>query len=81
MGGPMGVYEGYDTDVCNDGGTVCTAMDNEGFYGGGNWGGMNGTQAMAAGLKCPPAFDCEGVPPSLWNANDGITAGVGSNPP
>mmetsp|Transcript_59458 Transcript_59458/g.158222 ORF Transcript_59458/g.158222 Transcript_59458/m.158222 type:complete len:80 (+) Transcript_59458:61-300(+) len=33
MGGPMGVYEPYDTDVCDPGGLRCRARDNEGFYG------------------------------------------------
>mmetsp|Transcript_1378 Transcript_1378/g.2436 ORF Transcript_1378/g.2436 Transcript_1378/m.2436 type:complete len:82 (+) Transcript_1378:152-397(+) len=81
MGGPMGVYEGYDTDICQDGGKFCVARDNEGYYGVGLYAGMSAGDAMAAGIKCPPAFDCEGVPPSMWNANDGISAGIGSNPP
>ena len=32
MGGPMGVYEPYDTDACDTGGTHCVARDNEAFY-------------------------------------------------
>ena len=28
----MGVYEPYDTDVCDSGGTNCVASDNEAFY-------------------------------------------------
>jgi hypothetical protein len=32
MGGPMGVYEPYDTDACDPGGTHCVARDNEAFY-------------------------------------------------
>jgi hypothetical protein len=32
MGGPMGVYEPYDTDACDSSGMHCTAMDNEAFY-------------------------------------------------
>ena len=33
MGGPMGVYENYDTGICQDGGRHCEASDNEDFYG------------------------------------------------
>eukprot|EP00291_Cryptomonas_curvata_P014405 CAMPEP_0172151650 /NCGR_PEP_ID=MMETSP1050-20130122/350_1 /TAXON_ID=233186 /ORGANISM="Cryptomonas curvata, Strain CCAP979/52" /LENGTH=107 /DNA_ID=CAMNT_0012819785 /DNA_START=174 /DNA_END=497 /DNA_ORIENTATION=- len=33
MGGPMGVYEPYDTDVCEPGGLRCVSRDNEGNYG------------------------------------------------
>ena len=32
MGGPMGVYEPYDTDKCDPGGTHCVARDNEANY-------------------------------------------------
>lgn len=32
MGGPMGVYEPYDTDACDSSGMHCTEMDNEAYY-------------------------------------------------
>ena len=60
---------------CNDGGTACVQMDNEGFYG-----NPRAEAAALAGGKdpfCPPALDCNGLPHHLrdtdWGgANDGI---------
>eukprot|EP00293_Proteomonas_sulcata_P000195 CAMPEP_0184326324 /NCGR_PEP_ID=MMETSP1049-20130417/142503_1 /TAXON_ID=77928 /ORGANISM="Proteomonas sulcata, Strain CCMP704" /LENGTH=97 /DNA_ID=CAMNT_0026648511 /DNA_START=547 /DNA_END=840 /DNA_ORIENTATION=- len=79
MGAPMGVYEEYDTDVCQDGGKLCVARDNEGYYGAPGTGGVNAALLGADGLPhCPPAFDCNGVPPAYWHANDGVTHGLGS---
>lgn len=38
--------------------------DNEGNYG--------SADAPATGLEvCPPAFDCNGIPPSHWHPRDG----------
>jgi len=60
MGGPMGVYENYDTDACQDGGTFCVARDNEGYYGDPR---MDALAVSGAGAACPPAFDCNGLDP------------------
>eukprot|EP00291_Cryptomonas_curvata_P015659 CAMPEP_0172152660 /NCGR_PEP_ID=MMETSP1050-20130122/977_1 /TAXON_ID=233186 /ORGANISM="Cryptomonas curvata, Strain CCAP979/52" /LENGTH=69 /DNA_ID=CAMNT_0012821039 /DNA_START=162 /DNA_END=371 /DNA_ORIENTATION=- len=65
MGGPMGVYEDYDTMRCDDGGVNCVEMDNEdNVTGAAGGGGM---------LKCPPAFDCNGIPPKYWHPTDSAT--------
>mmetsp|Transcript_41333 Transcript_41333/g.130052 ORF Transcript_41333/g.130052 Transcript_41333/m.130052 type:complete len:85 (+) Transcript_41333:34-288(+) len=70
MGGPMGVYDEYDTGVCGDGGTNCVARDNEGYY------GLKGVDPSLIGddgsVACPPAFDCNGVAPQFWHPNNYI---------
>jgi hypothetical protein len=75
MGGPMGVYENYDTNRCQDGGTFCVQMDNEGFYGN----PVDEAVALAGGKNpfCPKALDCNGLPTHLrgtdWGGpGDGI---------
>eukprot|EP00290_Baffinella_frigidus_P029165 CAMPEP_0180221430 /NCGR_PEP_ID=MMETSP0987-20121128/19871_1 /TAXON_ID=697907 /ORGANISM="non described non described, Strain CCMP2293" /LENGTH=104 /DNA_ID=CAMNT_0022182847 /DNA_START=1 /DNA_END=315 /DNA_ORIENTATION=- len=75
MGGPMGAYDDYDTDICNDGGTHCVARDNEGYYGKFMSGAGAGGKGGAGGI-CPAAFDCVGLPAELWHPLDGHTNAV-----
>jgi hypothetical protein len=55
MGGPMGVYDNYDS-----------------VNGEGNYGDPNATTGLEV---CPPAFDCNGIPPSHWHPTDGVDDG------
>jgi hypothetical protein len=57
MGGPMGVYDGYDTDRCQAGGTQCSSMDNEANYGSGG-----GSVTSILGMSGGP----HGEKPALW---------------
>lgn len=63
MGGPMGVYDGYDTDRCSAGGTNCSALDNEGNYGSGSGSntsilGMAGPHGETSPQKYARGFGC-----------------------
>ena len=71
MGGPMGVYDNYNTSICQDGGKNCVARDNEGFYG-----DPRADALAAAGLKDGTFVSlralkgsCVFVPTSLVNSH------------